>query len=56
MEEISVNTYLPLCEQYNSLAQSFYQQHLDIKDKIAQLGKSADLLENPSLANTQNML
>ena len=56
MEEISVNTYLPLCEQYNSLAQSFYQQHLDMKDKIAQLGKSADLLENPSLANTQNML
>lgn len=56
MEEISVNTYLPLCEQYNSLAQSFYQQHLDIKAKIAQLGKSADMLENPSLANTQNML
>lgn len=56
MEEISVNAYLPLCEQYNSLAQSFYQQYLDIKGQLTQLGKPADLLDNPSLAITQNAL
>ena len=56
MEEISLNAYLPLCEQYNSLAQSFYQQHLDIKGQLAQLGKPADLLDNPSLAIAQNAL
>lgn len=53
MEEISVNAYLPLCEQYNSLAQSFYQQHLEIKSQLTQLGKPADFLDNPSLASTQ---
>lgn len=56
MEEISVNAYLPLCEQYNSLAQSFYQQHLEIKDKLTQLGKPADLFDNQSTAITQNAL
>ena len=56
MEEISVNAYLPLCEQYNSLAQSFYQQYHEINDKLSQLGKPADLLCNPSLAIDKNVL
>lgn len=56
MEEISVNAYLPLCEQYNSLAQSFYQQHLEFYGQLTQLGKPVDLIDDPSLATTQNTL
>lgn len=53
MDEISINAYVPLCEQYNTLAQSFYQQHLDLKSQLEQLGPPADFLENPILANAQ---
>ena len=53
MDEISINAYVLLCEQYNTLAQSFYQQHLDLKSQLEQLGAPADFLENPILANAQ---
>ena len=56
MDNITVNSYLPLCEQYNSLAQSFFQQHLDLKAKLERFGKPIDFFENPILASKQNEL
>lgn len=53
MEDISFIGYLPLCEQYNCLAQSFYQQHLEAKAQLSRLGGPADFLDNPVLANAQ---
>ena len=46
MKDISFNAYLPLCEQYNNVAQSFYQQHLDAKQQLTQFEESVDLLDN----------
>lgn len=56
MNNITVNSYLPLCEQYNSLAQSFFQQHLDLKTELERFGKPIDFFENPVLASKQNEL
>lgn len=54
MDNIKVDAYLPLCEQYNSLAQSFFQQHLYFKNESKQLGKSVDYFDNPIQALKQN--
>lgn len=56
MSEIQFNTYLPLCEQYNTLAQSFYQQYVDAKQELLLLGKNVDIMENIGLARTKSQL
>lgn len=47
MEDYSINCYISLCEQYEGMAQSFFQQYSDLKAKQAKLGNSIDYLENP---------
>lgn len=54
MDNIKIDAYVPLCEQYNSLAQSFFQQHLYYKNELNKLGKSVDYFDNPALASKQN--
>lgn len=54
MDEISVNMYMPLCEQYNSLAQNFYQQYLIQRNEAIRVGKSFDFFENPEAAILQS--
>lgn len=56
MEEYSINCYLPLCEQYERMAQSFFQQYNDLNAKHTNLGKPKDYLEDPVGASVQMQL
>lgn len=56
MNDISINAYVPLCEQYNDIAQSFFQQYKDLRDEQASLGKPIDYFEKPNEAEHQTFL
>lgn len=47
MKELRLRAYLPLCEQYEAMAQNFFKQYQDLSKETNQFGESYDILENP---------